>query len=103
RAEHVFDVIEAWGRTRPGEELEDEAQLRRLAVAAVREPAAMLADPQLAARGFFLTGNVPGPPFRLGPLPARLARLPSVGEDAAAVLDHWLREPRGREAPTQTV
>jgi crotonobetainyl-CoA:carnitine CoA-transferase CaiB-like acyl-CoA transferase len=94
RAEHVFDVIEAWGRTRPGEQLAHDAQLRRLAIAAVRTPAAMLADPQLAARGFFASGGLPGPPFRLGPLPARLSRLPSLDEDAAAVLDQWDREPR---------
>ncbi|HWP66604.1 MAG TPA: CoA transferase [Candidatus Limnocylindria bacterium] len=89
RAEHVFDVLEAWGRAYAGAALEEEAQLRRLAVARVRRPAEVTADRQLAARGFFIDGR-PGPPFRLGPLPARAGVVPDAGRDPDAVLRDWL-------------
>jgi crotonobetainyl-CoA:carnitine CoA-transferase CaiB-like acyl-CoA transferase len=94
RAEHVFDVIDAWGLTRRGEALENEAQLRRLAMAAVRRPSELRADRQLRARGFFTSSGVPGSPFRLGPVPDRITTLPSISRDPAAVLREWRAEPR---------
>jgi crotonobetainyl-CoA:carnitine CoA-transferase CaiB-like acyl-CoA transferase len=99
RAEHVFDVIDAWARGVDAHALEAAAQLRRLAFAAVRSPEALLNDPQLAARRFFVPAphaptarpvDFPGPPFRLGPLPAGFARPPDPAGDEAHVVSEWL-------------
>jgi crotonobetainyl-CoA:carnitine CoA-transferase CaiB-like acyl-CoA transferase len=105
-AEHVFDVIDAWAGHHDAEALAAEAQLRRLAFAAVRPPEALRTDPQLAARHFFVpavhlpSGRLvafPGPPFRLGPLPGRFARLPDPADDEPKVVREWLAA--GRTTP----
>jgi len=102
RAEHVFDVIDAWAHGVDAETLETTAQRRRLAFAAVRSPEALLSDPQLAARRFFVPTlhpatarpvDFPGPPFRLGPLPAGFARRPDPTDDEAHVVREWLAGP----------
>jgi benzylsuccinate CoA-transferase BbsE subunit len=93
-AEHLFDVLDAWAARYTVAELVEGAQLRRIPYAAVRAPEALLADPQLAERGFFVpiehpdlgvTVPYPGAPFRLGDAPWRVARPPRLGEHNAAV------------------
>ncbi|HZP41515.1 MAG TPA: CoA transferase [Candidatus Binatia bacterium] len=100
-AEHLFDVLDAWAARYTVAELMEGAQLRRIPYAAVRPPEALLRDPQLAARGFFvpiehpdLGASVPypGAPFRLEDAPWRVARPPRLGEHDAAVRAEWLGE-----------
>jgi crotonobetainyl-CoA:carnitine CoA-transferase CaiB-like acyl-CoA transferase len=102
RAGHVFDVIDGWAHGRDAETLAATAQLRRLAAAAVRPVEALLTDPQLAARGFFVPAEqpgggrtlpFPGPPFRLGPLPPRFARMPQPAADHGEIMRDWLEPP----------
>jgi benzylsuccinate CoA-transferase BbsE subunit len=94
-AEHLFDVLDRWALGYTVAELVEGAQLRRIPYAAVRAPEALLTDPHLAARGFFvpiehpdlgITVPYPGAPFRLGRGPWRIRRRPPlVGEDNAEV------------------
>lgn len=93
-AEHLFGVLDAWAARYTVAELHEGAQLRRIPYAAVRAPEALLGDPHLAARGFFVpiehpdlgtTIPFPGAPFRLGDAPWRVARPPQLGEHNAAV------------------
>ncbi len=91
-AEHVFDVLDAWAARYTVAELHEGAQLRRIAYAAVRPPEALVRDPQLAARGFWvsidhpdlgITVPYPGPPFRLADQPpTRRPPLPGEHNDA---------------------
>ena len=92
-AEHVFDLLDAWAARYTVAELHEGAQARRIAYAAVRPPEALVRDPQLAARGFFVpidhpdlgaTVPYPGPPFRLADEP-RPRHPPRVGEHNAEV------------------
>ena len=92
-AEHLFDLLDAWAARYTVAELHEGAQLRRIAYAAVRAPEALVGDPQLAARGFFVpiehpdlgrTVPYPGPPFRLTD-ESRVRRPPRVGEHNAEV------------------
>jgi benzylsuccinate CoA-transferase BbsE subunit len=98
-AEALFDELDRWAATHTVAELYDGAQLRRLPYAAVRAPESLLADPHLAARGFFVpiehpdlgvTLPYPGAPFRLGDSPWRVARPPRAGEHTKDVLAEWL-------------
>jgi benzylsuccinate CoA-transferase BbsE subunit len=92
-AEHLFDVLDAWAARYTVAELHEGAQLRRIPYAAVRAPEALLRDPQLAERGFFVPIEhpdleievpYPGPAFRLeGWTPPR--RPPRLGEHNAEV------------------
>jgi benzylsuccinate CoA-transferase BbsE subunit len=93
-AERLFDVLDAWAARHTVAELAEGAQLRRLPYAAVRPPEALLADPQLAARGFFVPLEhpglgrrvpFPGAPFRLADAPWTVARPPALGEHDEAV------------------
>jgi len=88
-AERIFDALDAWAARYTVAELTEGAQLRRIPYAAVRPPEALLRDPHLAARGFFvpiehpdlgLTVPYPGAPFRLTDAPWRVARPPRLGE-----------------------
>jgi len=88
-AERLFDALDAWAARYTVAELVEGAQLRRIPYAAVRAPEALLRDPQLAARRFFvpiehpdLRGEIPypGAPFLLGDAPWRVARPPRLGE-----------------------
>jgi benzylsuccinate CoA-transferase BbsE subunit len=92
--EHLFDVLDAWALRYTVEELMEGAQLRRIPYAAVRPPEALLTDPQLAARGFFVpvehpalgtTLSCPGAPFRLADAPWHVGRPPRLGEHDAEV------------------
>ena len=94
-AERLFDALDAWGARYTVAELVEGAQLRRIPYAAVRAPEALLRDPHLAERGFFvpiehpdlgLTLPYPGAPFRLADTPWRVARPPRLGEHDAEVL-----------------
>jgi crotonobetainyl-CoA:carnitine CoA-transferase CaiB-like acyl-CoA transferase len=94
-AEHLFEILDAWAERYTVAELMDGAQLRRIPYAAVRPPEALLADPQLAARGFFVpiehpdlgrTVPFPGAPFRLGGAPWQVARPPRLGEHNREIL-----------------
>ena len=97
-AEHLFDVLDAWAARYTVAELCEGAQLRRLPYAAVRPPEALLRDPQLEARGWFvpiehpdlgITIPYPGPPVRLaGWSPGRRPPLP--GEHTAEVVREWI-------------
>jgi benzylsuccinate CoA-transferase BbsE subunit len=81
-------------------ELYEELQLRRIAAAPVNTIAALLADPQLASRGFFRTVRdgvldrdvtYPGPPYRLPDhrLPDWTSA-PAPGGQTGQVLRDWL-------------
>jgi crotonobetainyl-CoA:carnitine CoA-transferase CaiB-like acyl-CoA transferase len=94
-ADRLFAALDAWAARYTVAELVEGAQLRRIPYAAVRPPEALLRDPQLAARGFFVpiehpdlgeTVPYPGAPFRLGDAPWRIARPPRLGEHNDAVL-----------------
>jgi len=100
-AERIFDALDAWAARYTVDELYEGAQLRRLPYAAVRPPEALLADPHLSARGFFVpiehpalgrTVPFPGAPFRLGDLPWRVTAPPALGAHGAAVRREWLEE-----------
>ncbi len=88
-AERLFAALDAWAARYTVEELVQGAQLRRIPYAAVRPPEALLRDPHLAERGFFvpiehpdlgLTVPYPGAPFHLADAPWRVARPPRLGE-----------------------
>src|SRR6185436_12509103 len=53
-AERLFDALDAWAARYTVAELVEGAQLRRIPYAAVRAPEALLDDPHLAERGFFV-------------------------------------------------
>ncbi|MCC7368320.1 MAG: CoA transferase [Chloroflexi bacterium] len=57
--DQMYGQVEAWTTTRTGYDLFNEAQTRRLEVAPVNDIPAVLADPQLNARGYFV--QVPHP------------------------------------------
>jgi benzylsuccinate CoA-transferase BbsE subunit len=91
-ADHLFGVLDAWGERYTVAELVEGAQLRRIPYAAVRAPEALLRDPHLAARGFFVpiehpdlgaTVPYPGAPFRLTDAPWHVTRPPHLGEHDA--------------------
>ena len=95
----LFDELDAGPRRYTVAELYEGAQLRRLPYAAVRAPEALLDDPHLAERGFFVpiehpalgvTLPYPGAPFRLGDSPWRMTAPPRLGEHDAAVRREWL-------------
>ena len=96
-AEHLFDVLDAWAERYTVAELQDGAQLRRIPYAAVRAPEALLRDPHLAARGFFVPiehpglGAVPcpGAPFQASDARWTVARPPRLGEHEAVVQADW--------------
>jgi crotonobetainyl-CoA:carnitine CoA-transferase CaiB-like acyl-CoA transferase len=101
-AERVFDVLDEWAARYTVAELVEGAQLRRIPYAAVRAPEALLDDPHLAERGFFVpiehpdlgvTVPYPGAPFRLVDTPWRVARPPRLGEDNSAVYRQLLGGP----------
>jgi benzylsuccinate CoA-transferase BbsE subunit len=105
-AEHLFEVLDRWAERYTVDELMEGAQLRRIPYAAVRAPESLLADSQLAARGFFvpiehpdLGATVPyaGAPFRLDDAPWRIARPPRVGEHNDAVYRAAGLDPRTLE------
>ena len=88
-AERLFAALDAWAARYTVAELTEGAQLRRIPYAAVRAPEALLRDPHLAERGFFvplehpdlgLTLPYPGAPFRLEDAPWRIFRPPRLGE-----------------------
>jgi len=94
-AERLFDALDAWAARYTVAELVEGAQLRRIPYAAVRAPEALLRDPQLAARGFFvpiehpdLGGEIPypGAPFLLADALWRVARPPRIGEHDAELV-----------------
>jgi benzylsuccinate CoA-transferase BbsE subunit len=97
-AERLFDELDRWAATHTVAELHEGAQLRRIPYAAVRAPEALLADPHLAERGFFVpiehprigTIPLPGAPFVMSDTPWRTVRPPRTGEHDAAVRREWL-------------
>jgi benzylsuccinate CoA-transferase BbsE subunit len=98
-AEVLFDALDRWAARYTVAELHEGAQLRRIPYAAVRAPEALLADPHLAARGFFVpiehpelgtTIPYPGAPFVMHETPWRVARPPRIGEHGEAVRREWL-------------
>jgi len=69
----------------------------------VRAPESLLADPHLAARGFFvpiehpdlgITVPYPGAPFVMGDSPWHVTRPPRIGEHTVAVGDGWFSRAR---------
>jgi benzylsuccinate CoA-transferase BbsE subunit len=62
-AARFAELFAAFAATRTKQQLYEDAQARGIALAPVNSLADVLADPQLAARGFFAQG-VPGAPFR---------------------------------------
>jgi crotonobetainyl-CoA:carnitine CoA-transferase CaiB-like acyl-CoA transferase len=101
----LFDELDRWAAGHTVAELHEGAQLRRLPYAAVRAPEALLADPHLAARGFFVPiehpdlGVVlpyPGAPFRMGESAWHVARPPRLDEHGALVRRRWLGQSSSR-------
>lgn len=97
-AEHLFDVLDAWAAQHTVDELHEGAQLRRIPYAAIRAPEALLTDPHLAARGFFVpiehpdlgtTVPFPGGPARIGQTPWTTTRPPRIDEHRDAVARGW--------------
>ena len=106
-AEPLFDELDRWAARYTVAELYEGAQLRRIPYAAVRAPEALLDDPHLAARGFFVpiehpdlgvTIPYPGAPFRMGDSSWRVTRPPRLGEHTDTVLREW----SPRAAPERT-
>ena len=98
-ADRLFAALDAWAERYTVAELVGGAQLRRIPYAAVRPPEALLDDPHLAERGFFVpiehpalgqSVPYPGAPFRLGDAPWRVARPPGLGEHNAEVYGELL-------------
>ena len=93
--EHVFDVLDAWGREHTVAELVEGAQLRRLPYAPVVPTEALLDNPQLLDRGFFVDVRhedlgrdvrYPGAPYRFSATPWRIRRrAPHLGEHNAEI------------------
>ncbi len=99
-ADRIFAVLDAWAAGYTVRELYEGAQLRRIPYAAVRPPEALLDDPHLAERGFFVpiehpalgrSVPFPGAPFRLGETPWHVGRPPGLDEHRQEVLATWLR------------
>jgi benzylsuccinate CoA-transferase BbsE subunit len=97
-AERLFDELDRWAERYTVAELYEGAQLRRLPYAAVRAPEALLDDPHLAERGFFVPIEHPalgvsvlhpGAPFRMGDSRWTVPRPPALGEHTDAVLAQW--------------
>jgi benzylsuccinate CoA-transferase BbsE subunit len=97
-AERLFDELDRWAEGYSVAELYEGAQLRRIPYAAVRAPEALLDDPHLAERGFFVpiehpalgvTIPHPGAPFCMADSPWTVARPPALGEHTRAVLAEW--------------
>jgi benzylsuccinate CoA-transferase BbsE subunit len=98
-AEALFDELDRWAARHTVAELHEGAQLRRLPYAAVRAPEALLDDPHLRARGFFVPIEhpalgtsipYPGAPFVMQDSPWRTAGPPRLGEHTDAVRAAWL-------------
>ena len=98
-ADRLFAALDAWAERYTVAELVGGAQLRRIPYAAVRPPEALLDDPHLAERGFFVpiehpalgqSVPYPGAPFRLGDAPWRVARPPGLSEHNAEVYGELL-------------
>jgi crotonobetainyl-CoA:carnitine CoA-transferase CaiB-like acyl-CoA transferase len=93
--EHLFDVLDQWAADYSVADLVEGAQLRRIPYAAVVPPEALLNNPQLAERGFFVpvrhdelgaTLTYPGAPYVLNATPWRIRRQPPlVGEHTGEV------------------
>ena len=93
-AEHLFDVLDRWAAEYSVAELVDRAQLLRLPFAAVMPVESLPSNPQLQARGFFVTAapagdeSQPGAPYVFSRTPWRLRRpAPSLGEHTQEVLE----------------
>src|SRR5271163_3309601 len=95
-AEHLFDVLDEWVKDYARDELLERAQALRLPYATVRNPEALFADEQLAARGYFVdvehpelgrTFRYPGAPYLFSGSPWRVTRRPPLlGEHTHEVL-----------------
>lgn len=96
-----FGELFGWfASTRSMAELYEEAQHRGIALSPVNDVRAVLDDPQLKARGFWVevhdqklgrSAIFPGPPYRLSATPASGARpAHELGSDTRAVLVHEL-------------
>ena len=84
-----FDaLVRPWLDARSADEVLERARELRLPFGPVLDARALLADPHLAARGFFAgpPGGEPtvGPPFRLSETPMRAGPPPALGERGAA-------------------
>ncbi len=97
-AERLFDELDRWALGHTVAELYEGAQLRRIPYAAVRAPEALLDDPHLAERGFFVPIEhpglgmrlpCPGAPFRAGDDRWHVARPPGIGEHARLIEREW--------------
>jgi benzylsuccinate CoA-transferase BbsE subunit len=97
-AERIFAVLDTWAARYTVAELHQGAQLRRIPYAAVRAPEALLSDPHLAERGFFVpiehpalgrSVPFPGAAFRIDDAPWHVGAPPRLDEDRDAVLRDW--------------
>ena len=109
QAERIFSVLDAWGARYTVAELYEGAQLRRIPYAAVRAPEALLSDPHLAERGFFVpvedpglgrAVQFPGVPFRIGDLPWNVTAPPRLATERDALPGSWRARELARPAPS---
>jgi benzylsuccinate CoA-transferase BbsF subunit len=96
------ELVTAWTRQRTPQEVMDTLQAAGVPAGAVQTVRDVVDDPQLHARGFFVTleharmGAVPvgGVPMRLSATPGSTrAPAPLIGEHTVAVLQDWLALP----------
>lgn len=97
---HVLDVLAAFVRSVPSEEVYREGQARRLPWATVRSPDENLRDPHWQDRGFFVglehpqvshQVSYPGAPYRFSRTPWRMGRrAPLLGEHNREIYEEEL-------------
>jgi crotonobetainyl-CoA:carnitine CoA-transferase CaiB-like acyl-CoA transferase len=109
QAERIFPVLDAWAARYTVAELYEGAQLRRIPYAAVHAPEALLADPHLAERRFFVpvehpdlgrTVRFPGVPFRIDDLHWHITAPPRLDADREAVVGSWVAREPARPRPS---
>lgn len=97
---HVFEQIEAWAKAHSGYELFHQGQKRRLEAAPINDIPAMMNDPHLHARSFFVEVEhpeqgrsfvYPGAPYDFQETPWRIRRrAPRLGEHNVEVYEQTL-------------
>ena len=98
--DHAFEQIEAWAMKYTGYEFLHEGQKRRQECAPINDIPAMVKDPQLNARGFFVevdhpelgrTFTYPGAPYDFQETPWRIRRkAPLIGEHNLEIYEQEL-------------
>jgi crotonobetainyl-CoA:carnitine CoA-transferase CaiB-like acyl-CoA transferase len=98
--DHIVATIQKWALTKTKAELFHEGQKRGAEIGPLNTVPEVLADPQLAARGFWhevdhpelgKSGRYSGVPYRFTKSPCQMRRrAPHLGEDNEAIYIHEL-------------